>query len=313
MGRRFWSPLHLSASIGPLNVVGDDLSVNPQRLLNPNRGPMLIDQFRFSMLPIIEDATYPNLGVLAVEIRLGSIPLMPHPVTLGSLAPRFRGAFNGVYSFAAGSPALANPVAPIGDTIFVWHLHKPLFVPKNVQLSVRVVRQALFAPGTLNEPTDGIDPFRVSVVGRSLPENEPSPPNIWVPWVSETKARVAAPTFDSPDSDLVNSHDVPLHVKSFIGYDTTSISGGNTHFGTHNVRMTASNGTTIVREPTPFGLLFPYDRGNLEVDALLQPGQYVRVGIETAAPVGALAAQGNVQFTSISMVGYRRVPTPKSN
>lgn len=318
MGNRFWSPLHLSDTIGPLNVIGDDLTVNPQKLLNPNRGPMLIDQFRLSGIPVSSgnsEILWGLLGVIGIEIRLGAVPLMGKPVTVGSFFPRFRGAFSGPYQqVSLGGSPVYNPVVT-DEPVLVRHLHKPLFVPTNVQLTVRLIRQRLFAPGTLSELTDQLPSLRFSVVGRSLPENEPSPERIWVPWASETKAQVAAPTFDSPDSDLINSHDVPLAVKEFIGYETITANSNTsgTHQGDLNVRMTASNGTTIVREPTPFGFLFPYDRGVLPVDAMLQPGEYVRVGLDARAPTGAAAADASVQFTSITMMGYRQVPTPKAN
>lgn len=303
---KFWSPLHLSDTVGTLNSIGDDLTVNPQKLLNPNRGPMLIDQFRFSG----RNLTYlPGLAVIAAEIRFGSIPLMAKPVTLGAFAPRYTGAAgNGI-----DSAILANGT-PSYDTTLVWHLAKPLFVPQNVQVTVRLIRQRLFAPGTLTEPVTTIPSVRVSVVGRSLAEKEPNPDSIWVPWVAETKAQVASNQFSSGDADLINNHDTPLNVKAFtaVSYST----GSGTPYPASNllVQMTGSNGTAIIRDPTPFGLLFPVDRGLLEVDANLQPGEYMRARLEIpSVPPGAVAADSQVQFTSIGMVGYRRVPCPKAN
>jgi hypothetical protein len=79
--------------------------------------------------------------------------------------------------------------------------------------------------------------------------------------------------------------------------------------------MTCSNGTAFVRDPVPFDALFPYDRGVLPVDAVLQPGEFMRCQIEVAqVPTGDVnAADAAVQFTAVGMIGYRQIQTPKSN
>jgi len=322
MAPRFYSPLHLSATVGPLNNIGDDLVVNPRNLLNPNRGPMLIDQFRFAFSDLAdvegETPSFTFLSVLACEIRLGAVPLMPKPVTLGSFVPRYVGSlYAGIYSGNPYSNVAASPLS--SDTIFVWHLDKPLFVPQDVQLTVRLVRQRLFANGSMPEPTRTFPEVRVSVVGRSLPENEPNPPRIWVPWVTETKASVDEPSFTSGDADIVNSNAEPLHVKAFASINYRhAISGeigvyGPT-FGDLRVQMTASNGTAFVRDPVPYKLLFPVDRGLLPVDAILQPGQFMRCGIEIAETPALWDSYDKVvQFTSVGMVGYRSIQTPRNN
>jgi hypothetical protein len=80
------------------------------------------------------------------------------------------------------------------------------------------------------------------------------------------------------------------------------------------VQMTASNGTALVRDPTPFGILFPVDQGTLPVDALLQPGEFIRCAVEVYdSPVGATEENRHVQFTSIAMTGYRNIPCPRAN
>lgn len=322
---RFWSPLHLSGAVGPFNAVGDDLMVNPQTLLNPNRGPMLIDQFRFSPMydeterePLTDaERELLALAVLAVEIRVGSIPLMSKPVTLGSFVPRYVGAH------APGGPAgivYSGAQASPYDNIYVWHLDKPLYVPQNVQLTVRIVRQRIFQNGTSPEPTISIKQVRVSVVGRSLPEDEPNPPSVWMPWVSETQGNVASNLFVSNDSDLINSNSVPLHVKQLcsvnLGYVYEQAYEAYRYQPTIDdlrVQMTASNGTVIIRDPTPYTLLFPHDRGLLQLDAILQPGEFFRCGLEIPRTPGFDTTAGHIQFTSVGLTGYRTIPTPRAN
>ena len=315
MNTRFWSPLYLGDSIGPMNNIGDDLTVNPRSLLNPNRGPMLIDQFRFSA-----EAAYGQLdlfylwqamAIFGVEIRLGAVPLMSQPVTLGAFAPRYAGVGGFAYDDLISTPV------PRADTILVWHLAKPLFVPQDVQVSVRMVRQRLYALGSTQsalEPNLSFEKLRVSIAGRSLPQDTPTPEQIWVPWVTETKAQVAGSQFVSKDSDLINNHDTPLHVRALCGVNTHAYRALLNTAADLRVQMTASNGTMIIRDPTPFPLLFPSDRGLLEVDALLQPGEFFRARLEVVdLPNGAAARDADVQFTAIGMTGYRQVRTPKPN
>lgn len=315
MNGKFWSPLYLGDEVGPLNNIGDDLTVNPRSLLNPNRGPMLIDQFRFSSDSVIGQADFPNPVlpyVIAAEIKLGAVPLMSSPVTLGAFVPRYVGLYGTI-----NYDDLLSAINPRADSILVWHLAKPLFVPQDVQVSVRLVRQRLYAIGTQANPTDTLPKVRVSIVGRSLPQDTPTPDQIWVPWVSETKAQVASSQFVSKDSELINNHDTPLHIKNFCAVnantelvDSIPLPNRASMF----VQMTASNGTMIVRDPTPFSLLFPQDRNLLELDAMLQPGEFFRARLEIpSVPTGAPTNALQVQFTAIGMTGYRQVRTPKPN
>jgi len=325
MSNKFWSPMILSAKVGPLTNIGDDLSIDPLQLLNPNRGSMLIDQFRFTFdyipaAPSPMGAFTEAQNMIAAEIRVGSIPLMPKPVTVAVLAPPYVGAL---------TPSVVNFQAnPFGgnydwhDTVLVWHLHKPLYVPRDVSLSARFVLQRLFSQGSpFTEPSASIQ-VRFTVAGRSLSEDDQVPTEIIMPWVTETRARVSSPTFVSGDSDLINSHDVPLNVKQFVGSNyirpvTGVWSGTETTTYDIYVQMTGSNGTAIVREPTPFYLLFPGSRNTLNVDAVLQPGQFVRTALNAPTVPGAPGAPSTlletVESTAIGMHGYRKVPMPRLN
>lgn len=302
MAGKFWSPLHLSAAVPNLSGVGQSVTVNPQKLLNPNRGPMLVDQFRVT-------GTLLDPSIVSLELHLGSIPLMSGPVTLGGLMPRYlRGNANGAQNSL--------------DYIFVWHLPKPMLVPPNVQLTARLATEGMGpAWGASYERIPAVSNLRFSVVGRSLGEDAVIPDEIAVPWVAETTTRLNPyDNFVSGDGDLINHHNVPLYVQQFVSVrNALGIAGDATAYVNDvYVQMTGSNGIAVIRDPAPYGLLFPEDRGILEASCVLQPGQFIRAGITSGPQSGTISSPItgtpiNLGFISIGMVGYRMVPTPHSN
>lgn len=301
MNTMMWSPLFLRGHVGPFNAAGGsgypaDLSINPRLLMNPNRTAMLVDQFKFT-LDVNGDQGIQwgaNACRLACELKLGSIPLTNGPVTVGVLAPLFAGN--------------ASTVS------ITMHLHKPMYVPSGVQLNARFVRQPIFSPGKTD--ADDIANICFGVVGRSLPEDHPVPSKIWVPWVTEAKAGPCnVSRYVTKDgTGLHNPHTEPLHVKSFIGVNTVpdvSQFGVGTTLAPLTVQMTASNNLAVIRDPTPFFLLFPDDRRLLSANALLQPGQFIRTEYEIVLLTGQAASYIDIEFTSIGMHGYRQIDTPK--
>lgn len=313
MSTMMWSPLFLRGEVGPFNNVGGigypaDFTVNPRLLMNPNRTAMLVDQFRFGMTDIAGLAFKgPHMCALAVELKLGSINLTSGAITVGVLAPRF------------SYPGQAN------TRIITMHLHKPLYVPNGVQLSARVIRQSVWGSVTDALNTDlTMKNVTVSVVGRSLPETAPVPSKIWVPWITEAKAGPdAGARFVTKDgTGLHNPHAEPLHIKALIGINSVPHYDANGQVLSYDllgkateapltVQMTASNDLAVIRDPTPFLMLFTEDRGLLSVNAVLQPGQFIRTEYETVLLTGQNASYNTTNFTSIGMHGYRQIDTPK--
>lgn len=305
----FLSPILLRASLGPFNSVGADLTADGLKFRNPNRTGMLVDQIRFAG----DGATLPYWSAMAIEVRLGSIPLTKSTVTLASLAPRY---------LAQTGIVLSNPLglttgdsSPAVDKMLTWHLLKPLYVPPGVPLIIRAIRQEVIAGSTA---PGNVSLLNVSVVGRSLPANFKAPKTIDVPWVAETKVNAAVTRYVSLDSDLINPHSEPLNVRQFIGSNYTNVETAGRVAYYYNpapitVQMTASNGTMFIRDPVPFYLLFPTDRCALNVEAKLQPGEFFRAELEIQAlPTGAVDTGLNtLAFTSIAMHGYRNIPTPE--
>lgn len=290
------SPLFLQAVVGPFPSINSVGSATPLHIYNPNKTAMLIDQIRFSFRDqnVIPTRYY---TAIAVEVLLGSIPLTNKHVTLGALAPRYIG-----YTTEIG-----NEDGPQGDGSLTWHFPKPLYVPPLVQLAINVRRQEAY-PGESGQPT--IEAMPISVVGRSLPDDYPIPSTIEVPWVTETKTNTTSTSFVSTDSDLVNSNNVPLKVTQFVGINFNEFGDGPTD-AFLTVQMSLSNGTMLIRDAIPFFLAFPADRGILEVNAKLQPGEFVRceLGIDIP-PAGASSEENEVGFTAVAMHGYREIQTP---
>ena len=69
--------------------------------------------------------------------------------------------------------------------------------------------------------------------------------------------------------------------------------------------MTRSSNRLLVRDPTPFQLLFPPATGLMQTNAVLAPNDFIRV--ELTAPAGADSYLDNV---CVGMTGYREIDTP---
>jgi hypothetical protein len=291
------SPLLMQTTIGPFASIGAGGSAAPLSIYNPNKTAMLIDQLRFSFRDpnASTGLSSADLCYLQVEVLLGSIPLTKQFVTLGALAPRYAGA----------SAEDINALGPGGDAGLTWHLPKPLYVPPLVQVTVNVRRQPIIPNDT---GIGTVSVLNVTVVGRSLPTHFPIPGEIEIPWVTETQCNTAATRFVSGDGDLVNSNEVPLNITQFVGVNYNGAQSGPSPADL-TVQMSLSNGMMLVRDPIPFFLAFPSDRGILPVSARLQPGAFVRLELESAVPPGGESYDG-CGFTAVAMHGYRSIQTP---
>jgi hypothetical protein len=297
---RTLSPMFLQSVLGPFPIIGSVASSIPLDIFNPNRTAMLIDQLRFSAVnTVTREMTNDYCAAIALEILLGSIPLTKNHVPLGALAPRYFGLVQ----------QIDNAFGPVGDGGLTWHLPKPLYVPPNVQLTVNAKRQKAF-PSDAGESS--LKALAISVIGRSLPDDFPVPGEIDIPWVTSTTCNEEVDRFVSSDADLVNSNDVPLHVNQFVGFNNFSLGEdeGEPTPADLTVQMSLSNGTLLIRDQIPFFLAFPSDRGILPVNALLQPGAFARLELESSIPDGADDGYNVCGFTSVAMHGYRRIQTP---
>ncbi len=303
----FLSPLCLFAALDAFPAAGAESSPKAEHLLNPNKTAMLVDQFRFAGAspnvgtPLVSTLGDWDFAYLGVDLRLGSIPLTNGIIPISALCPRYFG-----FPDLDGTQALQ-------DTVLTWHLPRPLYVPPNVQLYARFVRQNIF-PGT-NRVTS-IENIGFSANGRSMPADYPVPSKIWVPWATATQCKTAVTRFVSGDQELANPNTELLHVTSFVGFNTMGPDVGlDPTFPTLaplTAQMTLSSGKMLMRDPVDFFGLFPADRGVLEVDAVLQSKEFVRaeLELEVLSPQAAPELR-QIAYTTIGMIGYREVQTPQ--
>lgn len=311
MKNKTLSPLFLQSTLdfGTFSAIPVSRSATPLDIVNPNRSAMLIDQLRFS--PAQGDGNFTNADLLnfTVEVLLGSIPVTKRHITLGALCPRY-------IRSTSGSPFL--PLTNFSsDRTLVWHLPRPLYVPSNVQLAINMQRLGLY--GLAN--TEKID---VAVVGRSLPTDFPVPGSIEVPFVAEFRVDNATSypppaAADLPyrvvsaDSDLANTEDRPFFIERLVGVNHAEQVAfddvGPTRDANFTVQMSLSNGTLLIRDPVPFFVAFPSDRGILPVSAKLQPGEFIRCELEAGDPDADQYSRG-VATTAVAMHGYRKIQTP---
>lgn len=304
------APINIAGTASPLMLYGGSVTMtsttgaageyNPTRLLNPNNTPMLIDQFRFIPVPtaaveasVVRDA----LIRYGISISLGSIPVTRNFVTLGALTQRYMGPT--AYAVTAG-PFVQQ------DSMVTYHLPKPLYVPPGVQLNVR----AQVLPGTVGAASI---PLHMTIAGRSVLRSAPVPKFIDVPWVTETRCNDAVSIFVSNNNDLAAPGDGELKLVGFNGYNLVTANSGGTITAALTpltVQMTGSNGTQIIRDPVPFQIMFPYDRGFFSCRTKLQPGEFVTAELQVNQQPSAEAQQSFCAYTAIAMHGYRKVQTP---
>jgi hypothetical protein len=301
------SPLLLSVPIQAVPgttaalASGQSASANSTLIINPNRTAMLVDQFRFIFAPGHANTVGVAFGEykIYVELKLGAIPLTKGFVPIMALSPNYG------YSNLSG----------FTQAMYVWHLPKPMYVPPGVQISAEF-RAVLGAAET---------PLRFAIAGRSMPEGWPIPESIYVPWACATV--VPAETtftdgmFTSGDGDLINPHSEILRVKRFIGFKTAQVPGAaaaafygyNDTVYKFNLKMTLSSGKMMIRDPIPFTHLFPKSRRYFDVDAVLQPNEFIRAIMKYEAPA-VDTTDGEYAFMGpayIGMIGYREVGTPR--
>jgi len=295
----FLSPIFLGGSLGTFAAEGAFAALSNTLTKNPNKTPMLIDEIRFSQALGAADANYTGakwpFAYLQADISLGGIPLTKGYVPLSVFGPNY---INGAQAGFGGA-------TPAQELVLTWHLPKPLYVPPGVGILANFVRKTPYPVG--GDPANGITSPNMGmwVVGRSMPEGMPTPKKIWVPWVTSTQVRTQTTRFVSRDSEMSNPHDEPLTVTQFIGWNCARTGTGMIPCP-FTVQATWSNNKMFIRDPTPFGMMFPSDRGYFNTRATLMRGQFARFELE-CTPLNSETLEG----ATVGMVGYREINTPQ--
>lgn len=290
----FLSPLFLSKNLGNFPASYDArLFGNSYDFLNPNKTPMLVDQFRFTIGQQVENLRFQvsplRYGEIDVEIRVGATPITNGFVPITSFCPVYR---------------VQN------ENMFVWHLPKPMYVPRDVGISASFSRRQA-QPGI--EPSE-IGPLTFSIAGRSVPMGWPVPKEIFAPWAAATYVNTELDEWVSQDNELVNVHEEPLVLQQLIGFsyagNQPALNTAGARLAPVTVQATQSQNKMLVRDPTPFNLLFPPDRRFLAMSGVLAPKEFVRVALKVNPPPNASAPNTYLAFTTVGMVGYRKMQTP---
>jgi hypothetical protein len=269
----FLSPLLLATDAFALNANGVSVIPNTVQLINPNRTPMLIDQFR------VTSGYPPGWAMVQMKLTYGSTPLTNSFIPLSAFMPAY-------HDFSA-------------DSTRVWHLAKPLYVPPDVQVGVefKVVN-------TLGTTLSSNAMYNFGIAGRSLPAGMPVPKKIYVPWACATTVYDTTNPYVSSDADLGNPFDSVLNLDYLCGFAAQTSEESIQRYFT--VQMTLSNGKVLARDPIPFYALFPPNRNILRMRAPLQPKEFISVVLDMPVPGG-----NNMRFTTLGMTGWRELDTPK--
>lgn len=289
------SPLLLSQVSSVLTSSNSRATIQPFRLMNPNRSAMLIDQFRF-LVETASTALFTDLIArqITTEILYGSLPLT-----------------NGFV------PINCPLYFTVGDRLrfaVTWHLPRPLYVPPNVQITINLARNDILADADSLSNIDAT--VRATIVGRSMPSNWPIPPKVFAPW--HTAAVFTTPTtattrtrFTTQNNQLANPFNEDMRITRVLGYFRENLENFCATYNRLTVQMTFSNNRMLVRDPVPMDHLFPLGTHFFDVDATLKPKEYIRAIVDwiPSAPGGDY--QESIVPLTLGFVGYHEVQTPQ--
>jgi hypothetical protein len=244
-------------------------------------------------------------GVVSAHLSVGKVPLTNGPVPIWNLAS--------IYSrWDEDSFALGPNEA---TSIYVWKFARPFHLPVGAQLQARFRHNGLVRQDAT---------VRVAIAGKAVNR---TPRTTFAPFAScfvGTPTDVAAALDESaPETALANVTDGPLQVDRFTGRVAAHEPSGTAIGGTtpiaysdanhpemsnlYSLRMLASDGRPIIRDPTPFRGVFPYATAAWECPHVMPPGAYYSLFVSKIAGVlTPYTWQRGQPF--VGLVGSREVP-----
>lgn len=244
------------------------------RLRTPCRRGMLLDEIR-----IIPPEHTDNNAM--VKFRFRNWDLTNDWVSMGFLGPRM------------------TSLTTYGSLYHVnWRLPKPLYVPPGEYVIPSINNPSGVATSYL---------FRIAYLGRELPDEEPIPDEVTLPFIGNYTALAGTDgqvyQDESKSNQLCNPFSEPLYVYRMMG-GTRSIGRSFIDTTTYRellkVSIMNSRGDTIVRDPTPFQHLFPQRGPGWLVKTVLQSSEYWRVKLYSEAA-------GSTGAPEVNMFGYHTV------
>jgi len=330
------APVEQAAYTNPVVLYGSvvanpnsDAPVPNAALANPFGLPMEILEIRFKLTPL-PGAANPDVAPvitglgLGVKMDIGKIAVVDAYVPVGDL-----GSSRDSYDNQPASYESVDSTVLVLPTTYGWRLKYPLFVPAESALAC-VVR-----PLGQNQYPVRVD---VAYIGRTWDVRRPLPSTVKVPWVVSYESKAFDYVTDAPagsdqsaDLDIVNPFGTQLEIARFGGrvaalYNKVSVGGDTSadllveepilyreQLGA--IRVRSSRGFDIIRTPTAFGGVFPFNwrAWDMAEKWFMAPREVYKVRLDVAANPDTVATepepnQAQVQF-SLGLTGYRDVPT----
>lgn len=259
----------------------------PLGFRNPNKTPMILDQLRFWTSSATELSTTATMTLQKCDVKmsLGGIPLTNDWVPAPCVFPWFAGPLL--------SPGILSGSYQ-ADQVLTWHLEKALLIMPGVQLNIAFRRA--------NQTGIAMGIHGMTVVGRSMSESFGKPKTMQVPWICGVRAAevTTVTRYVTTPNQLVNPHCESLNVTRFYGLDWPATLGDD-----NTVQMTLSTNKALIRDATPFRMLFPPERGMMQLNAQLEQHEHIVCELQ--------AGNGNpsgLQNVCIGFHGYREIETP---
>lgn len=292
------SPLILSTNAFTCDGDGSFAIPPPQSLQNPLRTAMLVDEFRFAIGQDTSDPLKREMSQMLANITYGNSQLTNQSIPLSSFCP----------TYISGNT----------QRMLTWHLPKPLYVPPSVPIVVKLSRRNPFPLAWSSTPGTQ---FIVAISGRSLPGDAPRPAMIPVPWACATTCYSSTwdatanqtPPFTSQPNEIGNPFDTDLYMSYMTGRMTTSSDsngGSNLPSSPVFVQATYASGKMFIRDPTPWVGLFPFNRPVLRTRGVMKPKDFMKLML-SITPQAAAAANNQLNFSTVGLVGYRMMETPR--
>lgn len=278
---------------------GAAATLDPQKMQNPSRKAMLIDEIRFMLLG-------------ASASHAGGVDAYAWAATLFTrLRVNRQNVTKGYEPIWALSKQVNNDTtATLGDRrqIYVYRPPCPIYVPQynnllcDFQVDPRASAVTGFNFGNLT--------FGVAYIGREF--DAPVPDIVSTPFVGSflpalLPANVNTPAQRSTMNDLVSPFVEPMNVKALIGrclfegQDMNEANPGS--FEDITLRIMHSNGAIVARDYIPALLMFDAINRAWEMDCTLDRNEYL-----IASLTGNLLNFADQAMFQIAMHGYRDVP-----